>query len=76
MKKMLHKNRQSGQATTEMAFMLLGFAILLLGLIFTMSLEIFNTHTLLESKFETERASNFENSSLHGGAGKEIEAWK
>ena len=76
MKKMLYKKRQSGQATTEMAFMLLGFAILLLGLIFTMSLEIFNTRTLLESKFETEQASTFANSSLHGGTGKEIGAWK
>ena len=66
---------QSGQATTEMVFMLLGFAILLLGLIFTMSLEIFNTRTLLDSKYETERSVNLVSSTVHSGNGREIRGW-
>ena len=40
---------QSGQATTEMVFMLLAFVMVLLGLIFTFSMEIFNTRVLLDS---------------------------
>lgn len=70
-----NSSSQSGQATTEMVFMLLGFAILLLGLIFTMSLEIFNTRTLLDSKYETERSVNSVNASLHTGGGREIKGW-
>ena len=66
---------QSGQATTEMIFMLLGFAILLLGLIFTMSLEIFNTRTLLDSKYETDRLASYSNSAFHGANSKEIKGW-
>lgn len=58
-----------------MVFMLLGFAVLLLGIIFTLSLEIFNTGVLINSKYETERSVNFENASLHGGAGRELKGW-
>ena len=43
---MMNRKYQKGQATTEMVFMLLGFAILLLGIIFTLSLEVFNTRNL------------------------------
>ena len=64
---MKNKHLQRGQATTEMVFMLLGFAILLLGIIFTLSLEIFNTRVLLDSKYQTERAVHLSNASLHGG---------
>lgn len=67
---------QSGQATTEMVFMLLGFAVLLLGLVFTLSLEIFNTRTLLDSKYETERAVNKIHSSTLIGTGQEIRGWE
>ncbi|MBQ9753515.1 MAG: hypothetical protein IJV93_02055 [Lentisphaeria bacterium] len=67
--------RQRGQATTEMVFMLLGFVILLLGIIFTLSLEIFNTRVLLDSKYRTERSVHFDNASLNSGAGKEIKGW-
>ena len=67
---------QKGQATVEMAIMLLAFAVLMLGLIFTLSLEIFNTRTLLDSKYQTERSVNFANAALHGGAGKEIRGWE
>ena len=69
-------NGQSGQATVEMAIMLLAFVVLMLGLIFTLSLEIFNTRTLLDSKYQTERSVNFSNAALHGGAGKEIRGWE
>jgi hypothetical protein len=72
---MKRTSSQSGQATTEMVFMLLGFAVLLLGIIFTLSLEIFNTGVLIDSKYETERSVNFENASLHGGAGRELKGW-
>lgn len=72
---MKNKHLQRGQATTEMVFMLLGFAILLLGIIFTLSLEIFNTRVLLDSKYQTERAVHFANASLHGGSGKNIRGW-
>lgn len=67
---------QSGQATVEMAIMLLAFVVLMLGLIFTLSLEIYNTRTLLDSKYQTERSVNFANAALHGGAGKEIKGWE
>lgn len=66
---------QSGQATTEMAFMLLGFAVLLLGLICTMSLEIFNTRVLLDAKYRTEQSVNAPNAAQYGGAGKELRGW-
>ena len=67
---------QSGQATTELAIMLLGFVVLLLGLIFTLSLEIFNTRVLMDSKYRTEKAAHFDNAGLHGGAGKGIKGWE
>lgn len=73
---MRNLSSQSGQATTEMVFMLFGFVILLLGLLFAMSLEIFNTRVLMESKYQTERSVNFENASLHGGSGKELRGWE
>jgi hypothetical protein len=66
---------QSGQATTEMVFMLLAFVIVLLGLIFTLSLEIFNTRVLLDSKFRTERASSAANA-RHNGSGQDIRGWE
>lgn len=67
---------QSGQATTEMVFMLLGFVILLLGLLFTMSLEIFNTRVLMSSKYETERSVSFASANQQGGAGRELRGWE
>ena len=67
---------QSGQATTELAIMRLGFVVLLLGLIFTLSLEIFNTRGLMDSKYRTEKAAHFDNAGLHGGAGKGIKGWE
>ena len=73
---MMNSKYQKGQATTEMVFMLLGFAMLLLGIIFTLSLEVFNTRVLLDSKFQTERLANLANSSLHGGSGREIRGWE
>ena len=66
---------QSGQATTELAIMLLGFVILLLGLIFSLSLEIFNTRVLLDSKHQTEKTARFVNGST-GGGGQEIRGWE
>lgn len=75
MKKEMFRN-QSGQATTELAIMLLGFAVLLLGLIFSLSLEIFNTRVLMDSKYQTERQANFANASLAGGGGREIKEWE
>ncbi len=75
MKKEMFRN-QSGQATTELAIMLLGFVVLLLGLIFSLSLEIFNTRVLMDSKYRTERQANFANASLAGGSGREIKEWE
>ena len=72
---MKRTSSQSGQATTEMIFMLLGFAVLLLGILFTLSLEIFNTRVLMDSKYQTERSVNFANASLHGGTGRELKGW-
>ena len=66
---------QSGQATTEMVFMLLAFVMVLLGLIFTFSMEIFNTRVLLDSKYLTERASNAVSGSSQSG-GQDIRGWE
>ena len=71
----MKRNFQSGQATTEMIFILLGFAVLLLGIIFTLSLEIFNTRVLLDSKFRTEGSINVDNSALGTVVGSEIRGW-
>lgn len=54
--------------------MLLGFVILLLGLIFTLSLGIFNTRVLLDSKHQTEKTARFVNGST--GGGQEIRGWE
>ena len=67
---------QSGQATTEMVFMLLGFVILLLGLLFTMSLEIYNTRVLLASKYETERLADSVNPDQRSSSNRELRGWE
>ena len=58
-----------------MVFMLLAFVMVLLGLIFTFSMEIFNTRVLLDSKYLTERASNSVSGSSQSG-GQDIKGWE
>ena len=67
------RNRESGQATTEMAIMLLGFACLMVGLIFTFSMGVFNTKVLLEARYKAETAAS---RTSQGGAGREIARWE
>ena len=58
----------SGQATTEMAIMLLAFVILMLGLIFVFSLGIFNTKVLMNAKYNADAAANGDNAVNAAGA--------
>ena len=73
MKRDLSKNACSGQATTELAVMLLGFAMLMLGLIFVFSMGIFNTRVLMNAKYSADLAAN---SAVDGEAGREIRNWE
>ena len=75
MKKM-RQRRCSGQATTEMAIMLLGFAVLMIGLIFTFSMGIFNTRVLLNAKYNADCAANGAGAADAAGAGREIGRWQ
>lgn len=71
--KNLRTSRESGQATTEMAVMLLGFAFLMVGLILSMSMGIFNTRVLLEARHRADVAAG---QTVDGGAGREISRWE
>lgn len=66
----------SGQATTEMAVMLLAFVILMLGLIFVFSLGIFNTKVLMNAKYNADIAANGDNAVNAAGAGRELRGWE
>ena len=66
----------SGQATTEMAVMLLAFVILMLGLIFVFSLGIFNTKVLMNAKYNADVAANGDGSVAAAGAGRELRGWE
>lgn len=70
--KKIYNSGESGQATTEMAIMLLGFAMLLVVLIISMSMEIFNIRVLLDARYRADHASVI---ATAGGAGREIFRW-
>ena len=76
MKRERRKRFCSGQATTEMAVMLLGFAMLMLGLIFVFSLGIFNTKVLMNAKYNADVAVNGKNAASAVGAGRELRGWE
>ena len=76
MKREGKKRSCSGQATTEMAVMLLAFVILMLGLIFVFSLGIFNTKVLMNAKYNADVAANGDSAVNAAGAGRELRGWE
>lgn len=76
MKRERPKRFCSGQATTEMTIMLLGFVMLMLGLIFVFSLGIFNTKVLMNAKYRADTIANGDNAANAAGAGRELRGWE
>jgi len=67
--------RESGQASLEFAVMLIGFGVVLLGMIFLCAVSYDDNGILLDAKYRAESAASNASASSDFASGREITTW-